>query len=240
MISYALLQDTHGHLSGAALLEPMITEVFPGRVALVSSFGAESAVLAHMISRIDPATAILFVDTGRLFPETLAYRDHLVERLGLTHVRIVSPIQEDEARLDPDRKLFSRDTDACCNFRKVAPMEHGLRGFQAWITGRKRFHGGERRNLPTLEPADWRLKINPLANWTPEDIAAYYKAHDLPRHPLVAAGYLSIGCTPCTSPVGEGEKVRAGRWRGEEKTECGIHWTVNGRPARALNEAQFG
>ena len=240
MISYGLLERTYGHLSGPALLQPMIRKVFPGRIALVSSFGAESAVLAHMISEIDPATAILFVDTGRLFPETLAYRDHLVARLGLTHVKIVSPAKEDEARLDPDGDLFARDADACCEFRKIKPMERGLRGYQAWITGRKRFHGGDRAQLLALETADWRLKINPLASWGPQDIAAYFEAHELPRHPLVAAGYPSIGCAPCTTPVADGEDLRAGRWRGQEKTECGIHWTVNGRPVQAPNEVQFG
>lgn len=240
MISYGLLQKTYGHLSGADLLEPMITKVFPGRIALVSSFGAESAVLAHMVSEIDPATRVLFVDTGRLFPETLAYRDHLVERLGLSNVKTVAPAEAEERRLDPQRELFSRDADACCALRKIEPMERGLRGYQAWITGRKRFHGGERTALAALEPADWRLKINPLASWTPEDIAAYFETHDLPRHPLVSAGYLSIGCVPCTTPVAAGEDVRAGRWRGQDKTECGIHWTVNGRPLRASGEARAG
>jgi phosphoadenosine phosphosulfate reductase len=238
MISYALLQKTFGHLTGAALLEPMITKVFAGRIALVSSFGAESAVLAHMVAEIEPATPIVFVDTGRLFPETLAYRDHLVARLGLTNVNIVAPAKEDEERLDPDRQLFARDADACCNFRKIAPMERGLRGYQAWITGRKRFHGGDRGQLAALEPADWRLKVNPLASWTPRDVAAYFEAHELPRHPLAGAGYLSIGCAPCTTPVSDGEELRAGRWRGRDKTECGIHWTVNGRPVRASGEAQ--
>jgi len=240
MISYGLLQKSYAHLTGADLLEPMIAKVFPGRIALVSSFGAESAVLAHMVSKIEPATAVLFVDTGKLFPETLAYRDHLIARLGLTNVNIVAPAKEDEERLDPDRQLFARDADACCNFRKIAPMERGLRGYQAWITGRKRFHGGDRRQLAALEPADWRLKINPLASWTPRDVAAYFEAHDLPRHPLAGAGYLSIGCAPCTTPVSEGEELRAGRWRGQDKTECGIHWTVNGRPVQAPNEVQFG
>lgn len=240
MISYALLQKSYGHLSGAELLEPMIRTVFPGRIALVSSFGAESAVLAHMVSRVDPETAVVFVDTGRLFPETLAYRDHLIARLGLGNVKIVSPAKEDEERLDADGELFARDADACCAFRKIKPMEEGLRGYQAWITGRKRFHGGDRARLSTLEPADWRLKINPLASWGTEEIAAYFEAHALPRHPMVAAGFPSIGCVPCTTPVAAGEDARAGRWRGQEKTECGIHWTVNGRPVQAPKEVRFG
>lgn len=232
MISYSLLQRTWSHLSGAELLAPMIREAFPGRIALVSSFGAESAVLAHMVACIDPATPVLFIDTGRLFPETLAYRDLLVDRLGLTDVRSFAPLPGAEAAHDPARDLHARDADACCAVRKIEPMERGLRGFQAWITGRKRFHGGERAALPALETADWRLKVNPLAAWTPRDIAAYLDAHDLPRHPLVAMGYASVGCMPCTTPVAAGESARAGRWRGQEKTECGIHWTANGRPLR--------
>lgn len=236
MISYSLLEKSHGHLSGAELLAPMITEVFPHRIALVSSFGAESAVLAHMVARIDPATPVLFIDTGRLFPETLAYRDLLVARLGLADVRTFSPAPADEAARDPDRGLHARDADACCAMRKVEPMERGLRGFQAWITGRKRFHGGDRAALAAFEPAEWRLKINPLATWTPDDIAAYMVAHDLPRHPLQALGYASVGCLPCTTPVAAGEDARAGRWRGQDKTECGIHWTADGRPVRVPAE----
>lgn len=232
MISYGLIQKLYGDKSGADLLKPLITQVFPGRIALVSSFGAESAVLTHMVASIDPATPVLFMDTGRLFAETLAYRDTLIAHLGLTNVITVKPSEEDEHKLDPNQVLFQADSDACCEFRKVIPMERALRGYQAWITGRKRFHGGDRHALSPVETADWRVKINPLATWAPADIADYFKAHDLPRHPLVDNGYPSIGCMPCTSPVGEGEDFRAGRWRGQEKTECGIHWTLNGQPIR--------
>lgn len=230
MISYQLLQQRYGNLEGEELLEATIREAFPGRIALVSSFGAESAALAHMVSRIDPATPVVFVDTRRLFQETLAYRDELVDRLGLTNVQTVTPDPAREQILDPGKTLYARDADACCEFRKIEPMERGLRGYQAWITGRKRFHGGERSSLPALEPADWRLKINPLVNWTPRDITDYLAANDLPSHPLVSAGYASIGCVPCTTPVAAGEDPRAGRWRDTDKTECGIHWTANGTP----------
>ncbi|MCB1437747.1 MAG: phosphoadenylyl-sulfate reductase [Rhodobiaceae bacterium] len=231
-LSLAQLQRDYGHLGGGELLGPMIRDVFPGRIALVSSFGAESAILAHMVARIDPATAILFVDTGRLFPETLAYRDTLIERLGLTNVRTVAPSPSAIAAQDPHGELYSINSDACCEFRKVEVMEKGLRGFSAWITGRKRYHGGERSALAAVEHADWRIKVNPLAAWTPQQLAEYFKTHGLPAHPLVAQGYPSIGCVPCTSQVAEGEDARAGRWRGQEKTECGIHWSVDGKPIR--------
>lgn len=221
-----------GHLEGADLLREMIRKSFPGRIALVSSFGAEAAVLAHMVSQIDPETPIITVDTGRLFPETIAYRDELTKTLGLTNVVSSGPGVARMAALDPNNDLNVIDPDACCHFRKIEPMEKALRGFQATITGRKRLHSETRAGIATLEEADWRLKINPLARWTRDDLDNYFVEHDLPRHPLVEQGFLSIGCLPCTSPVQPGEDVRAGRWRGTGKTECGIHWTQNGEPMR--------
>lgn len=230
MISFPELQENYGHLSGAELLKPIIRRAFAGRIALVSSFGAESAVLCHMVSEIDPETPVLFVDTRKLFPETIAYKDELVRRLGLKNVFTVRPTEEAEAMFDPDGGLNQRNPDDCCDFRKTGPLERALRGYQAWITGRKRYHGGQRSELPAVEMADWRIKVNPLIDWEPADINAYYEAHGLPRHPLVGQGYLSVGCMPCTTPVAEGEDSRAGRWRGADKTECGIHWSYNGRP----------
>ena len=232
MISYSLLEHIYGARSGPELLEPLIKRDFKGRIALVSSFGAEAAVLAHMVSEIDKATPVIFVDTGKLFPETLAYRDELIAKLGLSDVRTVSPLPADEQALDKDGRLNERDPDTCCNFRKVEPMERALRGFNAWISGRKRYQSDTRAAIPVLETQDWRLKVNPLATWTPADVAGYFKTHDLPAHPLVARGYPSIGCVPCTSKVAPGEDLRAGRWRGLDKSECGIHFAHNGRPIR--------
>lgn len=228
MISYDLVIRRLAHLSGPALLAPLLDEVFPGRIALVSSFGAESAVILHMVSRITPSTPVIFLDTGMLFAETIDYRDRLVERLGLTDVRSVAPHASDVGRLDPNGTLHSRTPDLCCHLRKVEPLERALRGFTAWITGRKQFHGGQRTALHTLEVADWRLKVNPLANWSADDVARYMDRHDLPRHPLFANGYRSIGCAPCTRPVAANEDTRSGRWAGSDKTECGIHITANG------------
>ena len=237
MIDYGPIIHRFGHLDGEALLEAMLGRVFPGKLAVVSSFGAESAVLLHMAAGIDRSVPVIFLETGKLFAETLAYRDRLISHLGLLNVRSVTPDAEKLALRDPDGTLHASNPDGCCQVRKVAPLEGALAGFQAWVTGRKRFHGGARSQLPTLEAADWRLKINPLARWSPEDIRDYVDAHRLPRHPLEARGFTSIGCAPCTQPPGPGGGLRDGRWAGTDKTECGIHWTVNGRPVRTASSS---
>ena len=213
-------------LDAQAVLRLAIKDLFPGRIALVSSFGADSAVLLHMISQIDKATPVLFVDTGHLFPETMAYRDELVSLLGLTDVRAVSAKPEELAVLDPENFLWSSDPDRCCAIRKTAPLGRAIEGFDAWITGRKRFQSDTRASLPLFESEGERVKINPLAGWDATKLLAYLDEHDLPRHRMVAKGYPSIGCIPCTSAVKPGEDQRAGRWRGKGKTECGIHLGV--------------
>jgi phosphoadenosine phosphosulfate reductase len=210
------------HAHPSTILRAAIEE-FGDEVALVSSFGAESAVLLHMAAQIKPDIPVLFLDTGMLFGQTLDYRQQLAARLGLTDVRDLRPRFEDLAVNDPKAELWKTDTDACCHIRKVIPLDAALGGFSAWITGRKRFHGGDRLRLPVVEASDGRLKFNPLANWSKEEIDAYAEAHDLPAHPLVAFGYPSIGCWPCTSPVDDGDDLRAGRWAGSQKSECGIH-----------------
>lgn len=198
-------------------------ESFGDKLALVSSFGAESAVLLDIAAKVKPDIAVLFLDTGMLFGQTLDYRRNLAECLGLTNVRDLRPHYHDLATVDPQANLWQSDTDACCNIRKVIPLDRALGEFDAWITGRKRFHGGDRLNLPVVEQADGKVKFNPLANWGKADLDAYAEAHDLPAHPLVAQGFPSIGCWPCTQPAEEGEDARAGRWKGMDKTECGIH-----------------
>jgi phosphoadenosine phosphosulfate reductase len=210
-------------LDAAAVLRLAIKDLFPGRIALVSSFGADSAVLLHMVAQIDTSTPVIFVDTGHLFPETLAYRDELVALLGLTDVRSVSATPDELAALDPDSFLWSTDPDRCCAIRKVAPLSRAVDGFEAWITGRKRFQAETRANLPLFETEGERVKINPLAGWDATKLLKYLDDQDLPRHRLVAKGYPSLGCIPCTSAVRPGEDARAGRWRGKGKVECGIH-----------------
>ncbi|MEI9926625.1 MAG: phosphoadenylyl-sulfate reductase [Sphingomonas sp.] len=205
------------------MLRAVLGERMVGDVAAVSSFGAESAVLLHLVAQADPSVPALFLDTGKHFPETLAYRDTLAARLGLKDLRILHPDPEVLAKRDATDLRWSYDPDGCCEIRKVAPLEKALAGFGATITGRKAFQASTRGNLPRFEIAGDRLKVNPLASWTKDDLEAYFLEHDLPRHPLEAQGYLSIGCAPCTSMVKPGEDPRAGRWRGWEKTECGIH-----------------
>ncbi len=237
MIHYDLILKRYGTLSGPELLEPLIRDVFPGKIALVSSFGIESAVLLHMVSRIDPAMPVIFLDTGKLFGETKRYRDQLTEFLGLTDVRSIRPAPSAEASRDPKGHLWMSDPEMCCHMRKVEPLERALRGYQAWITGRKRFHGGARSDLAGLEVADWRLKANPLSDWTHDRIFAYREEHRLPLHPLEDRGYSSVGCMPCTDLPRPGGGTRDGRWAGSEKTECGIHWSVNGRSVPSRRRA---
>ena len=198
--------------------------LYGDKLAMVSSFGAESAVLLHMAAQIRKDLPVLFLDTGMLFAQTLDYRRQLAAKLGLTDVRDLRPRFADLATVDPNADLHKTDTDACCHIRKVLPLDLALGEFDAWITGRKRFHGGDRLRLAVVEQGDQgKIKFNPLANWTKADLDAYAAKHDLPPHPLVAFGYPSVGCWPCTAPVEDGQDVRAGRWVGSDKTECGIH-----------------
>ncbi len=215
---------------GVDILAPLIEQHFKGRIALVSSFGSESAVLLHMASEIDRSLPIIFLDTGKLFWETIAYRSKLVDRLGLTDISIMKPDAAQLAVSDPDGALHRINPDMCCHIRKTEPLARALRGFDAWISGRKRFHGGLRADIPTLEVIDGRLKVEPLARFTAADIENYIDHYELPRHPLVEHGYRSIGCVPCTVKGGTSDNPRAGRWAGLAKSECGIHWTANGRP----------
>ncbi|WP_299303080.1 phosphoadenylyl-sulfate reductase [uncultured Litoreibacter sp.] len=215
----------HRKSDAQTVLKHALDDVQIGEVALVSSFGAESVVLLHMVAEIDPATPVIFLDTEMLFPETLTYQRELASTLGLTDIRVVTPDRAKVMERDVDGILHTFDTDACCSLRKTEPLERALQGFGGWITGRKRVQGGRRAQLPLYEKDETtRIKINPLAAWTPKMIADYMDKHDLPRHPLVARGFASIGCAPCTTKVAEGEDPRAGRWRGQEKTECGIHF----------------
>ena len=193
------------------------------RLAVVSSFGTESAALLKVTADVDPAIPVIFLDTGHMFTETLAYRDRLIEILGLRDVRSIEPDPAALAREDAANDLWFSDPDTCCRIRKVEPLARTLAPFAAWINGRKRFQGGLRAAIPVVEQDGTRLKFNPFANITREDIAAIYHAANLPQHPLVAAGFRSIGCMPCTSRSDSGEDERAGRWRGRDKTECGIH-----------------
>jgi phosphoadenosine phosphosulfate reductase len=209
------------------MLDAVIKGSLAGDVAIVSSFGAESAILLHLIAQVDPGVPVLFLDTGKHFTETLKYRDDLVARLGLTNLQILTPDEAELAKKDETGLRWSYDPDGCCEIRKVKPLAKALAEFDASFTGRKAFQSSTRANLPRFEidnsDAQGRLKINPLIDWSAEDIAAYIEDHNLPRHPLVAKGFPSIGCEPCTHKVAPGEDPRSGRWKGWDKTECGIH-----------------
>ena len=215
-------RDPHG------ILELALTGELAGKTAVVSSFGAESAVLLKLVADIDPNTPVLFLNTGKLFGETLRYRDRLQDMLGLGDVRSLAPSLAARDTLDPDGALWSKDTTACCNFRKVIPLAHGLAPFEAQVTGRKRFQTRERSAMQPVEYFEGRFRFNPLWQWTLVELEAYTAAHNLPRHPLVEDGYPSIGCMPCTRRVQAGEDYRAGRWAGSDKDECGIHLTDGG------------
>ena len=206
-----------------AMLKTLVAENILGKVAVVSSFGTESAVLLHLVAQADKAMPVVFVDTLRMFPETLDYRDTLIERLAFTNSQTVTPLPDVIAAKDANNLRWSYDPDGCCEIRKVEPLKRAKDGLDSWISGRKAFQSVTRQNLPRFEIEDGRLKINPLGDWDKDALEAYFEAHDLPRHPLEAQGYLSIGCEPCTSKVMPGEDPRAGRWRGWDKVECGIH-----------------
>lgn len=211
----------------ATMLSELFAENTLGRIAVVSSFGTESAVLLHLVAQADKTIPVVFVDTLKMFPETLDYRETLTTQFGLADSFVVQPDPQVIAARDENGLRWSWDPDGCCEIRKVEPLARAKQGLDAWISGRKAFQSVTRNNLPRFEIEEGRLKINPLGDWTKDDLEAYFTEHDLPRHPLEAQGYLSVGCAPCTSTVKPGEDPRAGRWRGWDKTECGIHSSNN-------------
>jgi phosphoadenosine phosphosulfate reductase len=221
-------------LDAAGAIHRLVAEIYPGEACVVSSFGAESAVILHLIAEAAPDTPVIFLDTGKLFDQTLGYRDQLTAHLGLKDVRTLTPNPDHLAADDPDGRLHLTNPDLCCHIRKTAPLIAALRPFKVWISGRKRHHGGARAALPRVEIQDGKLKLNPLYDWSRADIETYLQRHELPRHPLVAEGYPSIGCEPCTAqPTHPDADPRAGRWAGSEKTECGIHIGEDGTITRS-------
>jgi len=209
--------------SPAEVMAAALKTVGRDNLAVVSSFGTESAALLKLTADVDPTIPVIFLDTGWLFEETLAYRDTLIATLGLKDVRSIKPAEETLSREDPERDLWFSDPDACCRIRKVEPLARALKPFAAWINGRKRFQGDARAGIRVVEADGARLKFNPFANVSREEIEAIFVRAKLPRHPLVTSGFRSVGCMPCTSRTAEDEDERAGRWRGQAKTECGIH-----------------
>ena len=225
---YAALCAQAESLDAPELLRLAIRDAFPGKIAVISSFAAESVVLLHLVAEIDPTTPVLFLNTHKLFGETMRYRDRLQETLGLVDIRAVGPHPDDRKAQDPEGTLWSRNPDACCHFRKVVPLRRALAGFDAVVTGRKRFQTTQRATMEKVELAEGRVRFNPLVDWSLFDLTAYIEEHRLPKHPLINDGYPSIGCIPCTRRVGAGEGYRDGRWAGSEKDECGIHSGIDG------------
>ncbi len=234
------LNGMFDEMDALGVLRQAVEELLPHDVAIVSSFGADSAVLLHLLAQVDKDVPVYFLETGKHFSETLDYVETLKSRLGLTNVQALHPDSKDLARFDPDGTLWETDPDSCCHIRKTEPLEHVLTGYGGWITGRKRFQTAERGVLPHFElTSDDRIKVNPLAYFAHEDIEAYKAKHDLPEHPLYSQGYKSIGCAPCTSAVADGEDPRAGRWRGKDKRECGIHFDFNGSIAKPVSQSSL-
>ncbi|MBL8583541.1 MAG: phosphoadenylyl-sulfate reductase [Rhizobiaceae bacterium] len=217
------LNARYGGLAPQDIIRVAVENEFAGAVGAVSSFGADSAVLLHMLAEVDPTVPVVFLDTGQHFGETLAYRDALAVDFGLRDLRVIHPDETALAAVDPDGMLHMTDTDTCCAVRKVEPMARAVAPFRAWFTGRKRFQAATRNGLQPFEPVGPRIRINPLAAWGTAELAAYMREKALRENPLVAYGYLSIGCFPCTQPVAAGADARSGRWAGQAKTECGIH-----------------
>ncbi|MBT8458459.1 MAG: phosphoadenylyl-sulfate reductase [Boseongicola sp.] len=232
------LNRLYAHHSATSVLERALNDPLVGRTALLSSFGAESVVLLHMVSVIDRTTPVLFLDTEMLFPETLDYQQEVAGKLRLTNVQVHQPDRDVTFVNDPNSRLHATNPDACCAMRKVEPLQRALSPFEAWITGRKRIQSGRRASIEFFEvDGENRMKINPLAHFSQKDVAEYMQNNKLPRHPLVEKGFASIGCAPCTTRVADDEDPRAGRWRGVDKTECGMH-VVNGQTVRRVTETQ--
>jgi len=237
------LNGLFDEMDAVGVLRHAVTEVLKDDIAIVSSFGADSAVLLHLVSLVDKALPVYFLETGKHFPETLQYVETLKTHLGLSNVRWLRPDPKDIARFDPHGDLWETDPDSCCHIRKTEPLDAEIAQFAGWVTGRKRYQTAERGVLPHFElTSDDRIKVNPLAYFGDADVNSYKIAHGLPEHPLFAKGYKSIGCAPCTTIVAEGEDPRAGRWRGLNKKECGIHFDFNGaiaKPVAAVDKNLF-
>ena len=234
------LNGMFDEMDAVGVLRQAAAEILPGDVAIVSSFGADSAVLLHLVAQVDPSLPVYFLETGKHFAETLAYVETLKSQLGLINVIAIHPDSADVKRFDPNGDLWETDPDSCCHIRKTEPLEPITEQFGGWVTGRKRFQTKERGVLPHFElTSDDRIKINPLAYFTDADVNQYKIDHGLPEHPLFSKGYKSIGCAPCTSVVADGEDPRAGRWRGLNKKECGIHFDFNGAIASPMSAAKF-
>lgn len=201
-----------------------VVETFWPDIAMSSSFQTQSLPLLHIVSQVAPQLPILFLDTGYHFHETLAFRDRLVREWGFNLQIVRAAMPRDEFVRQHGDDLYRRDPDLCCYINKVEPMERIMKGLQAWISGIRRDQALTRATVQIIERTpQGAVRVHPLATWTQKDTRRYIHEHNLPEHPLLSQGYLSIGCAPCTMPVSEGGDERSGRWAGQGKTECGLH-----------------
>ena len=201
------------------------------RIAIASAFQAEGTVVMHLATRIRSDIPILFLETGYQFAETLAFKERLAERLGLSVIDLVGELTVERQARELGSNLYERDPERCCELNKVRPMFEALRALDAWVTAFRRDSSPTRAAAPfveqyELEPGRWIVKVNPMAGWTRAQVWRYLKEHDLPHNPLYDLGYTSIGCAPCTRMRFAGEPERAGRWAGLAKWECGIQATT--------------
>ena len=196
---------------------------FESKIVYVCSFGTESAIILSMISKINKNFPILLINTNFLFPETLEYKEKLLDNLGLHNCIEVTPEKESLKIYDPENNLWKTNVDKCCEIRKVIPLQKELEKFDSWISGRKSYHLDSRENLNPFEQANGKIIINPLVSMTKNQVEEYFNKNSLPKHPLFSEGYLSIGCINCTSKTTNFDNVRSGRWKNNSKTECGIH-----------------
>jgi phosphoadenosine phosphosulfate reductase len=197
-------------------------ETFGDKVAISSSFGAESACLLSLAVKVKPDIPVIFINTGFLFPETLAFREDLKKRLGL-NIKEVGPIMGHADFLRQFGKLYETDPDRCCEINKVEPLKRALDGLECWMSGVRGDQTSYRAGLPVVEKKKGLIKVSPILRWHSKQVYAYLKAEGLPLHPLWEKGYTSIGCEPCTAVPGNPDDPRSGRWSGKNKSECGIH-----------------
>ena len=222
----AQLNDNSKNLSPQNILENSINNIFKKKMVYVCSFGTESAIILHMVSEIDRSLPIILLNTNYLFKETIEYKDYLISKFKFSNFKEISPSIEDLNINDTKGTLWKENPDLCCNIRKVLPLQKELQKYEAWISGRKSYHEGERTNLKFFEYINEKIVVNPLANVNRNFVDSYFKKHDIERHPLFESGYLSLGCTHCTVKTSMIDSPRSGRWADKIKTECGIHYNL--------------
>ncbi len=219
------LNEQFERMQPAEIIRWAVDQFYP-KLAMTSSFGPESGVLLHLVSRVRPDVPVLFLETGYHFPETLEYKNALIKQFGLTRVRDLraDPARRQKLVTDHAGVPYEKNPDLCCQVNKVEPLDAALNDYDAWMSGIRRNQTDFRKTVRILEYYEGdRYKISPLAVWTSRETWWYLKEHQIPQHPLYEKGYLSIGCWPCTRPIQAGDDERSGRWAGRAKKECGIH-----------------